>query len=148
MTEPGTFMVDLDALGAAIGTVSGERDAITGSIGNLKQTFNQVEAHWQGPAGNTFPPLTAKFNQATATLMSVLDEAVDRMRTAQSNYQSTEEVNKQNLSTKLDERGQQSPPVQNDTAEPGQQTPLAAPQGRELPTATPMKALNSREPSQ
>jgi hypothetical protein len=54
----GSFMVDLAALGSAIGQVSGERDAIQAGIGRLKAIFTNVEDHWQSPSGTSFtwPP--------------------------------------------------------------------------------------------
>ncbi|ASW55409.1 WXG100 family type VII secretion target [Plantactinospora sp. KBS50] len=90
------FRVDLAALAEAIGKVSGERTTISGGISSLKTTFTNVESHWQGPAATSFGTLVTNFNNATDTLMSLLDEAIGRMRTAHGNYAATEQTNTRN----------------------------------------------------
>ena len=109
MADGGTsFTVDLDALQDAIGGVSAQRDVINEGIAQMRTTFSNIEDHWQGPAGSTFPPLAATFNTAADTLTSLLDEAVGKMQAAHDNYASTEQTNGGNYTVILDSQGDQS----------------------------------------
>jgi uncharacterized protein YukE len=101
MPEPsaGGFDVDLAALNDAIGQVSAERENMHGGIQSLRTTFSNVEDHWKSPAGTSFVGLTTNFNSVTDNLMSVLDEAIGRMRTAHQNYVTTEATNTRNLAS-------------------------------------------------
>jgi WXG100 family type VII secretion target len=108
MADGGTnFMVDLAALQDAIGGVSAQRDVINEGIAQMRTTFSNIEDHWQGPAGSTFPPLAATFNTAADALTSLLEEAVGKMQTAHDNYASTEQTNGGNYTVILDSQGNQ-----------------------------------------
>jgi WXG100 family type VII secretion target len=100
MADTDGFAVDLAALAHAIDQVSGERDTMHGEIHSLRSTFGNVEDHWKSPAGSTFVGLTTTFNSATDNLMAVLEEAINRMRTAYHNYAATEATNTNNLKGK------------------------------------------------
>jgi len=97
MADNGSFMVDLAALSDAIGQVSNERDTMAGGIKNLRSIFSQIEDHWQSPAEGSFVWATTNFNGVTDNLMSLLDDAINRMRTAYQNYSAMEAANTQNL---------------------------------------------------
>ncbi len=97
MAGNGNFMVDLGALSDAIAKVSAERDAMHGGIQTLRSKFNNIQDHWQSPAGSSFVGLVANFNSVADRLMAVLDDAISRMRTAYHNYAATEAANTRNL---------------------------------------------------
>jgi WXG100 family type VII secretion target len=124
MSDDGTsFMVDLSALQDAIGSVSTERDTINDGITQMKATFANVEEHWQGPAGSSFPPLAATFNSAADTLTSLLDEAIGKMQTAHDNYASTEQTNGGNYQSLMVTQGG----ADTDTTGQGDPAPAAQP---------------------
>jgi YD repeat-containing protein len=93
-----TWAVDIPALGDAIVKVSGQRDLLVDNVRQLKTTFVNIENHWKSPAGTSFSTLATNFNSATDGLVTLLDEAVSRMRTAYNNYVATESTNTANLS--------------------------------------------------
>jgi YD repeat-containing protein len=92
-----TWSVDIAALGDATSRVAGEKDAMAGEITALKGTFTTIEGMWQGPAGATLPPLVADFTRVTDSLMTLLEDAISRMRVAHQNYVDTENTNVGNL---------------------------------------------------
>jgi uncharacterized protein YukE len=97
MAGNGSFMVDLGALSHAIGQVSAEREAMHGKISALRGTFNDVADKWKSPAGTTFVSAVEQFNSITDHFMSVLDDAISRMRSVYHTYVSVEEANTNNL---------------------------------------------------
>jgi WXG100 family type VII secretion target len=151
MPEPssGGFDVDLAALNDAIGHVSTERETMRGGIQSLRATFNNVEDHWKSPAGTSFVGLATNFNSVTDNLMSVLDEAIGRMRTAYQNYVATEAANTQNLAFR--HRGQpqsgggstEPPPQQRDVTGTG--TEASLPSGALMPVQPEDQPLRMRE---
>jgi len=97
MAGNGSFMVNLAALSDAIDQVSAEREAMKGGIQGLRAAFNNVADDWRSPAGKTFVSATGQFNSIADHFMSVLDEAIGRMRTTYHTYVSVEETNTRNL---------------------------------------------------
>jgi WXG100 family type VII secretion target len=81
----------------AIGTVSGDRDAIQGDISQIASQFQLVEGSWTSPAGETFVQFNSTLTAATQNLMELLDDMVSRMRTTYRNYREAEESNAANL---------------------------------------------------
>jgi WXG100 family type VII secretion target len=73
---PSQFEVDLAALEAAAGQVSGEHSAIAGGVANLRSIFSRVQDDWRGPAGDSFVGLSANFNAKAQELTDLLGEAV------------------------------------------------------------------------
>lgn len=96
-TTSTEFMVDLQALSDAITQVSIQRDNIANEFDIIRQTFSSIEDNWQSPAGDSFVAATTKFNSAATNLLTVLGDAIQRMKTAYQNYASTETTNTQNL---------------------------------------------------
>jgi len=100
MAEPTTsleFMVDLQTLNDAIFQVSLQQGIIETEFGTIQQTFSSIEDDWQSPAGDSFVAATITFNLAATNLLTVLGDAIQRMKTAYQNYSSTETTNTQNL---------------------------------------------------
>lgn len=91
-----SFMVDLAALLTAIDQVSGQTDAIRGGVRQVKTTFAEVEGHWRSPSGTSFATLATEFNGLSDQLVSLLEEAIGRMRTAYNNYAQAEVTNTNN----------------------------------------------------
>jgi WXG100 family type VII secretion target len=139
MADDGTsFMVDLGALQDAIGGVSAQRDAINAGIAQMRTTFSNIEEHWQGPAGSSFPPLTDTFNTAADSLTALLDEAIGKMQTAHDNYASTEQANTGNYTVILDTQGNQDQGNQ-DQGGTGQGNPTQGPATQQAPGTQPLR---------
>jgi YD repeat-containing protein len=92
-----TWAVDLPALANAATRVATEQQVISNAASSLSAAFTRVEGIWDGPAGATLVPLASTFNTVTDQLVALLDDAVNRMRTAYQNYVSTETTNTSNL---------------------------------------------------
>jgi WXG100 family type VII secretion target len=146
MSDGNTFTVDLAALNDAIGQVSAERDTIQGGVATLRATFQDIESEWKSPAGTSFLTLTTTFNTITDRLMTVLEDAIDRMRTAHQNYATTEEQNTGNWTGSGDGTGDGTADPSQLAATPSSTGRLAdnAPSGRELSTAPALVELNAR----
>ncbi|WP_345634397.1 hypothetical protein [Rugosimonospora acidiphila] len=92
-----TWAVDLPALDSAASAVAAEAAIIANNVASLKLVFNTVEGLWESPAGMSLPPLVNTFNMVTDGLVELLNDAVNRMRTAYQNYYDTESTNTGNL---------------------------------------------------
>jgi YD repeat-containing protein len=92
-----TWAVDLPALQTATGQVSAEHTQMHEAIFILKSVFNDVENMWDSPAGMTLHPLVDTFKTVTDSLMTLLEDAINRMRSAYQNYVNTENTNTHNL---------------------------------------------------
>ena len=84
-------------MAAAAGRVAVEQQVIENAARSLQAAFTSVEGMWNGPAGATLPPLVTAFNTVTDQLVTLLGDAVNRMRTAYQNYVSAETTNTSNL---------------------------------------------------
>lgn len=101
-----TWAVDLPALAAAAGRVAVEQQVIENAVRSLQAVFTSIEGIWSSPAGDSLPPLVSAFNGVTDKLVTLLGDAVNRMKTAYQNYVSTEGINASNLQP----AGPQGPP--------------------------------------
>jgi uncharacterized protein YukE len=97
MVSNKVFMVDLASLSDAIDKVAAEREAMAGKIDALRQTFTAIGEKWMSPAGTTFVGGANQFNAVTGRFMSVLDDAIGRMRSTYNTYLSVEQTNTHNL---------------------------------------------------
>jgi hypothetical protein len=91
------YQVDIRALSDAISQVSGEHDSMVSEIAALKATFATAASYWKSPSGSTFTGLTGNFNPIADKFMSVLEDAIGRMKTSLQNYIAAEETNTTNL---------------------------------------------------
>jgi uncharacterized protein YukE len=91
------FMVDLKALSDATHQVAAHREDMAAAIDELRQTFNTVGLSWQSPAGTSFESTTEHFNTVADHFMSVMDDAIGRMRGTENQYLSVEAANTGNL---------------------------------------------------
>jgi uncharacterized protein YukE len=97
MVSNATFMVDLASLSHAIGKVSAESETIKGKLRALGVTLDEVSEKWKGPAGTTYVAPKDELKSVGDRFVSVLDDAVGRMRTTYHTYVSIEEANTRNL---------------------------------------------------
>ena len=100
------YQVDVAALDAAIDQVAAEHQQILAGVNWLKNGFTEAEGYWKSPAGNSFAALGDEFIAAANQVVTLLDEAIGRMRTASQNYKLAEEdgtTNYANVSQALSE---------------------------------------------
>ena len=91
------WAVDLSALSEATNRISLERESIMTNFSYLKNAFINIEGFWDSPAGKTFPVLVEKFNMVTDSFITLLSDAIGRMRQTHSNIVDAETVNTNNL---------------------------------------------------
>jgi WXG100 family type VII secretion target len=97
LAVPEFFSVDLPAFAGAIARVSRNRDSAKGHADRLKSIFVEVDACWDGPAGETFTTLRPEFNNALDELTLLLDDIVVKMQQTYDNYVAAEEDNASNF---------------------------------------------------
>jgi uncharacterized protein YukE len=95
--DPAPTRRDLEELSAAIDRVSANRRTLHGGIQGLRATFSKVADSWQSPAGTSFVSATGQFNAVAGNTLSVLDDAIGRMRATYDNHVSAEAANISNL---------------------------------------------------
>jgi uncharacterized protein YukE len=94
---PAAWSVDLPALHDAITQVSAQHQSISNQFVSIQRTFHNIEYDWSSPAGNNFLEATTNFNKVAVSLLTVLEDAIGRMKTSYQNYLTTEATNTQNL---------------------------------------------------
>jgi WXG100 family type VII secretion target len=91
------FAVNLQALSDAIATVRREKDNISGTLQQIEMRMRNLNGYWHGPAHDSFDPVRKWYNNATADLMNILDEMINRMQASYNNYYQAEFQNLQNV---------------------------------------------------
>jgi uncharacterized protein YukE len=94
---PAQFKVDLAQLAAATTKVAGEAEAIRSSITIINQSMFEVEVWWRSPAGAIFTGTQEACTTQMNALITLLDDAVTRMRAAYKNYHAMELLNSEIL---------------------------------------------------
>jgi WXG100 family type VII secretion target len=93
------FQVDLQQLGDAITSVSGDAETIRSDFDGIRSQLTTATTAWLGPAGSAFADFVPDLVTATDAMLGLLDEMVTRMRTAHANYLSAETANTDTFNT-------------------------------------------------
>jgi uncharacterized protein YukE len=92
------WAADLQAFRDAIGSITSDRDAISGDFNEIISLLQSLGDSWKGPAGLAFSEGIEPLSGAGNQMINVISDVISRLGITLQNYENAEAANTKNLS--------------------------------------------------